>query len=163
VDQALKGYSVNSRCNWRPFSPVQVVACGRKREMASHKSILAALGMGTPCHGLQEYPAFQVAPRLFPKEIAKIKHHWNSQQADCQLFSLALQELHILHLASNPLLKANKCVDVGRALFQAASESWLTIPPHHCSGSHMGTRKKLLLFLIKVLFVHLPLPSTPSL
>lgn len=60
---------------------------------------------------ISELSASQFIYGLFPKDTAEIMHCLNSQQVECQPFSLELRELYIRHLASNPLLKANKCVD----------------------------------------------------
>lgn len=49
----------------------------------------------------------------------------NSQQVECQPFSLELRELYICHLESNPLLKANNCVDHPVCTF--SSGKWLSV------------------------------------
>lgn len=58
---------------------------------------------------------FQLVSGLSPKEIARIKH-FELTLAECQpVFGAA----GALHLASNPLLKANKCVERAACTFSS--------------------------------------------
>ena len=72
-----------------------------------------------------------------------MKHCSNLQQVECQPFSLELQELYILRLASNSLLKANKCVDHSACAFSSGKWTLVIHPLHHYWGSSLGAGEEI--------------------